>query len=475
MEIEATSEAGASVSFEEIRRWYFFATDAYNVLDRMLKRELRWVHEGKRVVLLIDCYDLIPYLFDQDVVFHEDHYEYTRGLWTEVFDALRPGDPLSICLSAPSALELFHFLDKKAEFVLHGVLPFGSEDAKRLDRLQSTLAKYRAAEYGLSLTDALIDPNSETIPQLGRLKELIRSGVVVGEERFFGNSPPGRKELNRVVGPIFNGDGAAKYLRKERHDYLAREKGEFTPDAKSLGLDTFSVNIDITNIEQTIYMDSTSKDELFTFTSHGMYLILCCHPSRGFWNPADGSSAPVANSLLALFLVKSLRMYSDSYDDAEQFFSLMRGVLRVYLGELSRTIKSIGQLEAYIRNPRANSALAGKLITADRDLIQAESYFVDRCLGQITGLRPKMVRIGLTGVPRESGSVMTFANDFEGRKNAHDEIAARAARSVTEMELLQPDQIVKTYEAPDERTTELLLKLEGYSLDDWAPQQLSEE
>jgi hypothetical protein len=148
------------LTFEEARRWYYFATDAYNVIRTMAARELKTLYDGSLVVVFIDCYDLISFLFPRDMLIHEDHYDWINTIWNQTFETLHGNDNLKICISPPSCLELFHFLSKKADYVYNGSPQITREDVRDSERFSRKLL---SNQYALSLTKDLIDPVSKKI------------------------------------------------------------------------------------------------------------------------------------------------------------------------------------------------------------------------------------------------------------------------------------------------------------------------
>jgi len=457
--------AEQGLTFEEARRWYFLATDAYNVISTMTERELKNLYAGKLVVLFIDCYDLISFLFPKDMLIHDDHYEWNRALWNEVFETLHSNDNLKICVSPPTCLELFHFLERKAYYVYKGAPIITREDKKDWNQFWKKLLPN---QYALSLTETLIDPASKKVPDLLKLKDLIIQRKVINASEVFDYSKRDWRGFVNIVSPKFDSRKAEEFLRRQRQEYLSRKQGEPPLDLYNLGLDTFSVNIDISNITQTIYIDSVSKDTRFTFTSHGIYLILCCHKQRGFWK-LDKEDAPVMNSLLALFLSKALRRFP-SFKEAMEFFVGTQFAFKNYLSEFSKLRRNYPDLQRYIEGPERLKHLAKNKIRKPVAFQKAESYILDYsgyCLPGISGTIPERIEIGPTGVKYKSDKLLEFARNEKLKKRRGEEILEATRRTFHELQIFNPEKVSQIYYPHDETTSQLLLKLSGYSFSDW--------
>lgn len=451
-------------TFEDARRWYYFATDAYNVIRTMAARELKNLYDGN-VVVFMDCYDLISFLFPRDMLIHEDHYDWINTIWNQTFETLHGNDNLKICISPPSCLELFHFLNKKADYVYRGAPYLSKEDERNSETF---CRKLLANQYALSLTKNLIDPASNKIRYLNKLKDLIDQRKVVNASEVFDYSKkPDWKKFTKIVSSNFEPKKAENFLREHRQQYLSRKRGGPPVDLSTLGLDSFSVNTDISNISQTVYINALSKPtESFTFTSHGVYLLLCCHKDGGSWRDKT-KEAPVANSLLPLYLAKSLREHL-SYDEALDFFSGAKFAFKNYLKEFKKFMSP--ELEMYIRRPRSMKYNAKKKIRMPENFINAERYLTNYCSKCFPGaplVSKDTIKIGPTGVKYDKDEILQFATDKELKKIRGVEILEATKKTIKDLGFYDPKKVAIDYYPPGEETSQLLLKLSGYSFSDW--------
>jgi len=464
-EVEIIPMSNHELTFEKARKWYFLGTDAYNVIFTMTGRELKHLYDSKLVVVFIDCYDLISFLFPKDMLIHDDHYEWNRTLWSNVFDTLHGNDNLKICVSPPTCLELFHFLERKAYYVYKGTPTITNEDQRNW---QVFLKKLTLNQYALSLTESLINQASKTVSDLLKLKELIIQRKVINASEVFDYSKPDWKAFVSIVSPKFDSQKAAEFLKQQRQGYLSRKKNGPPLDLYNLGLDSFSVNIDISNITQTIYIDSVCEDTKFTFTSHGIYLILCCHKERGFWKK-DKEAPPVMNSLLPLFLSKALRQFP-SYREATEFFIGTQFAFKNYLLEFSKLRRDYPDLQRYIEHPESLKYLAENKLRKPDAFQKAESYILDYCgycLPGASGNIPSRIEIGPTGIKYKEDELLKFAKDEELKKKRGEEMLDAARRTFRELQIFSPEKVSEIYYPHDETTSQLLLKLSGYSFSDW--------
>lgn len=451
------------LSFKEARRWYFIALDAYNSIRTMVPRELKNMYEDNLLVMFIDCYDLISYLFPKDTLIHEDHYDWINAIWKQIFETLHGNDNLKICVSPPSSLELFHFLERKAYYVYNSAPKITKEDEQNRALFQSKLMKN---QYAYSLTDTLFDQASKDVPGLRKLKTLLNQRKMINACDVFDYHEPNWKDCVKVVSRKFESTGAEKFLQKRRAYYLRYKRGELPIDLDDLGLDSFSVKIDISNIAQTIFINSKSPHN-FTFTSHGTYLILCCHRDSGYWK-AKTEEAPVANALLGLYLAKSLRGFS-SYEKASDFFLGAKFVFRNYLKEFSKNLTNNPGLRNFIYTP--TKKLARNTWNKSHEFIMAENYlfeYCDNCFPGVLADFRDSFKIGPTKVKQYSDDeVLQFAKDEEFKKSRGEAMLDVSRNAMKNTGFFSPEKVLNGYYPPTEETTRLLLKLEGYRFSDW--------
>ncbi len=457
------------LTYEEARKWYFFATDAYNVIRTMAERELKNQFEKNLVVLFIDCYDLISFLFPRGMLMYDEHYDWNRTLWNQTFETLHGNDNLKICVSPPSCLELFHFLERKAYYVYKGAPVITKEDEKNSTTF---LRKLWANQYALSLTDVLLDKASKKVPHLLKLEDLIKKKKMINACEVFDYSKPDWQDFVKIVSAKFESQRAEEFLRKQRVQYLSQKKGRIPVDLGTVGVDQFSVNIDISNIAQTIYIDSLVKDTKFTFTSHGIYLILCCHRDRGYWKD-EKEEAPVMNSLLALYLAKALREFR-SYEEAHDFFLGAKFAFRNYLKEFIKLLRKNSELKDYIRNPDRVKIVGAKTLQKHDKFMNAELYLLEYCSDCFPGMpsmSPDNLEITATGAKYlkeyNEDEVLRFARDEEFRRARGEDMLKAAKETIGEVGIFTPDRVAEYYFPPGEVTSKLLLKLSGYSFHDW--------
>ena len=456
---------GEEISFEDARRWYFFATDSYNVIHTMVKRELKTLYGSNLTVLFIDCYDLISYLFPKNMLIHEEHYDWNRAIWDKTFDALHGYDNLKICVSPPSCLELFHFLDKKAHYVYEGAPKISYDDQKNSDLFYKKLL---ANQYAYSLTNTLVDRASKKVPQLQKLKNLINNNIVVNASDVFDYSKSNFGDIEKTVATKFEPKKAQQYLQNHRLQYLSHQKNAPPVDLTNLGLETFSVNIDMSNITQTIYLNSVSKNTRFTFTSHGVYLLLTCHRDRGYWKD-DKTDAPVMNSLLALFLARTLREF-ESYQEAEEFFIGAQFAFKSYLREFKKQMDENLTFGAYMAKPKRMKHLAKNKLIKSKEFLNSETFIIQNCsvcFPEIPTTGEDKFEIGPTGIKYDKNDLVDFSKDEELRKERGHEILEASRSTISDLGIFSPEKVAGSYLPPDERTSNLLLKLKGYSFDDW--------
>jgi len=457
---------GEEFTYEQARREYFLAIDAYNVIQTMVERELRSVYESARVILFIDCYDLISYLFPRNMLARDEHYDWNKILWTTVFATLKDTDNLKICVSPPSALELFYFLKKKAQYIFEDSPNISDAD---LQDWKVFWRKLSLNMHAYSLTEELVDKASGKIRHLQKLKKLVEEGKIVNASNVFDYS---RGDWNKILSSVareFDMEGAAAFLREHRLRFLRKVRQEDPLSYLQTGLDTFSVDTDISNIVQTIYINQESKGfDRFSFISHGVYIILCTHRNVGFWK-AKGQ-APVMNSLSALFLSAALRSF-DNYQDAKEFYIGTQFAVRNYLSEFVVLLKNSSELENYIKAPLASKHLGDKKLEKTYNLKRAEDYISKYSGFLLPGASAAIstkTEIGPTGatVPEE---VLEFAKDKELRRKKGEELLAAARQSFIESGILSPDLVARVYYPPSDSKTvnELLLSLSGYSFSDW--------
>src|SRR5574341_1188288 len=230
------------LKYKDLRWRYFFATDVYNVIEKMVDRELRYLFDGEFIVNFMHCYDIIRYIFPSGLLYDEEHYNLINALWTEIFDTLHSSYNIKISFSPATCLELFHFLDRKA-YTIYSAPSVKKEDEKDWNRYWGLLLKN---QHALTLIENLIDLNTKSIPYLKKLKDLIIGKKLISPTEVFDYSISNHKLYLKHVSTMFNIKKAEEILTKQRREYINRKKST-DQDIINLGLDSFLFFVDLSN------------------------------------------------------------------------------------------------------------------------------------------------------------------------------------------------------------------------------------
>ena len=76
---------------------------------------LKLILEGRLCIIILDCYDLLDWLFPPGFSFHDEHYEGVHNLWKTVEENIDTNDAIKLCIPPGSALEVFHIIKHKAD------------------------------------------------------------------------------------------------------------------------------------------------------------------------------------------------------------------------------------------------------------------------------------------------------------------------------------------------------------------------
>lgn len=451
--------------YSEVRRFYFLATDLHNAADRVLAHELDCLYEGKTVVVFIDCYDLIAFLFEEGKLTSDNHHDWIRRIWTETFRDLDASDNLKVTISPPTFLELSHYLERKAHYVYAGLPTVSRSDLKNW---KTFFSKVLPILDTYAETRQLVDEASGSVPHLALLRELMHEGKIVSANDIFDYSAADWKQYDRTVGRKFNSEGAANYLREKRS--IDGSGGIVRPSSPEF---EFAINVDVSNIAQTIFISDTLQETTeIRLAAHGMWLLLCCRPDK-YWRDRS-TEPPVINSWLALLLVRALRNFSTK-DDAREYFSSVKTTARNFLTDLVAFIESDDGLSKYIHLPESRSDLANAELELPRRLEVIYEYLFEiahnLCLPDPVE-EPTSIRVGVTGprrrdTRREREEAMEFLIDKEKQKEYAESVLGAIRNSLEETTVLRREEVTNLYYPPGEVATETLLKLDGYSLSDW--------
>ena len=438
---------------------YFFAIDAFNVIDNICDIELKAVFSGKPVIIFIDCYDLIDYMFEKDQLLLDKHYDQINSLWNEVFSLIRPDDPIKIAISPPTALELFHFLQGKANFIHKRMPKIVSGTDMNLD---TYFSKVKMALLALSFTEDLVDEAKGQIPQFEKLHTLISQGKLVSANTVFDYNEINKGSFLSTVSKLYDREGAYRFLMSQRQSYrtsMKKDKGQ-QESFLNLGLDNFTVLTDINNIAQTIFIDQSDSDKIYKLNSHGIFTLLCCNKQLGTWRGPERNE-PVRNSLAALYLTRALRS-SNSYNDAADFLRAAKGALRNYLTELIR----LPAVRQYIdSSQKTREARAFETVEKSRGFTHVE-YSLKEYYGDIFLQRQPRAKSKTDISLTRAQEAAEFSRDKTARKKRADKIRKAATVSVTKIvDFTQISEEI--FVPPDDHTKKLLLSLKGYSTSQW--------
>jgi hypothetical protein len=445
-----------TMTLEEAERAYFFAADASDMLRRLVAKELRRMFDGELVVVFVDSYDLISFVFSRDLLVIDKHYAWNKALWTEVFRLIQPLDNLRITLSPPSCLEVFHILEKKALRVARGVPSITDEDAKDFKVFFSKLRKHN---HAYAQTEQLIDMEKGEIRQFEIISTLIKQRKFVPADQLFSYKDVDWNNYVKIVGRLFDDYKARRYLMEQRSSYRdeLRKDPATREHLTSLGLDDFTILVDTHNIAQTAYFDYISEDKTCMLSGHGVFLLTCCDSDLGTWK-AERADNPVKNSMATLFLARAKRRFSQ-LSEAVDYFKGAQFVAEAYAKEL---LKTEGISEFIASKAEVRKKHRRRRVQKSRKLIGLESALREDC--ELVTLPAPVDEEPAHAEPEVTEEVLRFARSEEKRLERAEVVLDASRKSMPQ--IFKPEQ-QELFLPVDDRTRELLLKLQGHRLSDF--------
>jgi len=460
-----------NLTFEEARKLRFLRLDTYNALKSIEHKELESVYSGKSCVFFIDVYDLVSHFFPNGLLFNNEHAPMMKLLFTETFLELKPEDPIKISITPASFLELFYLLERKA-FKIWSKPPINDKDLKILHsepqlKLEKALRPYM---NDLSVTDNLLE--SSDIPRLKYIDDiikLIKQKKIINSSEAYDYMSGSWDTFYSYSPQVFNATNARETLTGLREKYKSYwNKYPGTQEDITyidIGLDKFSIEVDLTNIRQTAYINSVSKNTNYSVISHGINLLKATSMN---WL-GDTKDIPIKHSMISLLLPRILHSQRTLNDAKAVLHEVCRAMYH-FLSEMHRILrKGNREFWSYATEPKSYPHLAAKEIEGSDELLFLDEYIQRYCAIALLNSKKEYktkLDIGITKISPGRDKVIEYARDEKKIKETGERLLEGGRRALKK--LFDADSVLDIYLPPDEVTTELLAKYKGgYSFGDF--------
>lgn len=457
-----------NLTFEEARKLRFLRIDAYNALKSIEHREIESLYSGKSCVLFIDIYDLVSHFFPNGLLFYNEHAPMMKLLFTEAFLELKPEDPIKISITPASFLEFFYLLERKA-FKIWSKPPIKKEDLQSVHSERELGRVLRPYMNDLTVTDNLLE--STDVPRLKYIEDimkLIKQKKIINSSEAYNYMLGSWDKFYSYASLVFNAKNAREVLTDLREAYK-RHWNKYPGTQKDMtyidiGLDDFSISVDLTNIRQTAYISSVAKNTDYSLISHGINLLKAASMN---WL-GDQKDIPIKHSMVALLLPRILHSQR-TLNDAKAVLHEVCQAIYHFLGEMHRILGKNKEFWDYVNRPKKYQYLAAKEIEESDELLFIDEYIQKYCAIALLNSKKEYktkLDIGITKVSLKRDKVLEYARDEKKIKQMGEKLLEGGRKALKQ--LFDAESVLDIYYPPDEVTTELLAKYKGgYSFGDF--------
>jgi len=457
-----------TLTFEEARKLRFLRVDTYNALKSVEQREIESLYSGKSCVLFIDTYDLISHFFPNGLLFYNEHAPMMKLLFTEAFLELKPEDPIKISITPTSFLEFFYLLERTA-FKIWSKPPIKKEDLQILHSESELERVLRPYMNDLAVTDNLLE--SSDVPRLKYIEDimkLIKQKKIINSSEAYNYMSGSWDKFYSYTTLVFDAISARKVLTTLRERY--KNYWHKYPDTQEdmtyidMGLDDFSISVDLTNVRQTAYINSVAENTDYSLISHGINLLKATSMN---WI-GDQNDIPVKHSIIALLLPRILHSQR-TLNDAKAVLHEVCQAIYHFLEEMHRILKENEEFWSYVNKPKKYQDLAAKEIERSDELLFIDQYIQKYCAIALLNSKKEYktkLDIGITKVSPERDKIIEYARDEKKIKQMGEKLLEGGRKALKQ--LFDAESVLDIYYPPDEVTMELLAKYKGgYSFGDF--------
>lgn len=453
-------------TFQDFRKDYYLKLDMCNAL-KSVEDNIHIIDEGNTCIIFIDAYDIMSFVFPPGLLFNDPHAPMNKFIYEEIFEEVQPEDPIKFSMTPASCLELFYILDKNA-FNVFKRIPLKHHEIEKIrsikneEELKAILQPYR---NDLIITKSLLDESGKSeLNHIDKLLKLMSQNKMFNSNEIFNFSKGDIFEYDAYSASLVDSNGARIKLsrsRKEYKIYFPKYKVEEL-SALDLGLEDFSIEIDISSMRTTTFLNR-SKDKIYRYITNGFnFLIVFADTWKG-----KKKDLPISNAYFAFFLSRFLHAFKTSKEAEKEIYRITK-CYNEYFREIEKIKQENEDFLKYFYRPKENGRVKNKIIETGKRLDILNEYLSNFCgIVHLNSKRRKLRKIEIstssTGIT--DMEVFEYARDEEKMKALGEKLRKFSTESLRS--LINLDEVSRFYFPPDEVTSNLILRTKGYSYNDF--------